>query len=426
VFNNTVRFSGQQPNFAQKININHPKEDSFVRTLSPLPINVSPVKLFPFSKKVSFGQSSMEKEINEQPSVISGLVKKYLPPNMPVANIDLNMTNEEIKNISQIHIIASGSSRNVGNIAKYIMEKYADIPTEVEYASEFAHRKPSLHKNDLVIAISQSGTTEDTYSALKMATEKGVHTLALTNVPESKIHKLGQSKMEVGAGKENSIAATKSFTAQLVNLYALAVHLGEKKGVLSFEQSNKIKEELRQVKPNLERFLSNTPQIEQAANVIKDSKNTILLGRGINSSVVQEGALKIKETTYIDANGYPSGEFLHGHMAVTDKTTPVISIIVPDKDKENYNLSIANTEHIKQRRNPNLVIIKNEKDKTIEEQKAFKNAAFINIPQSSEDISPIYTVTALQLIALKTAEALGRDIDHPRDLTKSVMFEDKS
>lgn len=436
---NVVERSMYRSDLAQnKTNSNFQNMDTFVRVSPSVPADKSSITqkldvLFgqklknsiPIGKKLRFGASFMQKEIYEQPKIIGKLVEKYLPLNKPVANIKMNMSDEEIKNISKIHIIASGSSRNVGNIAKYVMEKFADISTEVEYASEFAHRKPSLHKNDLIIAVSQSGTTEDTFSALKIAGERGAHTLALTNAPDSKIHKFAQSKMEVGADKEVSIAATKSFTAQLVNLYALAIHMGEKRGVLSSDQSNAIKKELHQVKPKLETFLKDTTQIERAANKIKNAKNTILLGRGINSSVVQEGALKIKETSYIDANGYPSGEFLHGYMAVTDKTTPVISIIVPDSEKINYNLAVANTEHIKERRNPDLVIIKSAKDKILQSGKFFKDAAFINIPESSEDVSPIYTVSALQTLALKTAEALGRDVDHPRDLTKSVTFEYK-
>lgn len=368
--------------------------------------------------------NSMLSEIKEQPKIIKELVEKYLPLDLPVQNVCLNLTKEEIGNISKIYIVASGSSRNVGSISKYIIEYVAKIPVEVDYSSEFAHKNPFLTNENLVIAISQSGETADTFCALKVAREKGAHTLALTNNPESRISHLAESHMQVGAGKEKSIAATKSVTAQLINLYALAVYFGEQKGILSKKEINNLKQELHLAEDKLEKIFENVKVIDKIAEKIKNSKSIVLLGRSLNFAVAKEGALKIKETSYIDANGYPTGEFLHGHMAVVDKDIPVISIIVPNKkNPPNYKLALSNTEEIKQKRSPHLIIIKSQADKEIEKNPVFKNTDFINIPETCEEVSPLFVVIVLQLLALKIAQGLGRDVDNPRSLTKAIVSE---
>jgi len=365
---------------------------------------------------------SMYEEIWQQPEIIKELADRYLPVNEAVQDICVEMPIEEIKNLSKVYIVASGSSRNVGNIAKYFIEAIAKIPVEVDFASEFAHRDTILSAKDLVIAISQSGKTADTFAALESAKEKGAHTLALTNNPDSKIHNLAESKMTVGAGVEKSIAATKSFTAQLLNLYALALYLGEQRETITLTRAKELKLELHVLVHKIEKLLKNDKNIEKIAGKIKDSKNLIILGRGTNYAAAQEGALKIKETSYMDANGYPTGEFLHGHMAVLDENTPVVSIIVHNKAGDiNYNLAIKNTEEIKHKLNPRLIIIKNQKDKHIET--LFKGADFINIPESDELISPMLTVITLQILAVKMADLLGRDVDHPRGLSKAVTAE---
>ena len=185
-----------------------------------------------------------------------------------------------------------------------------------------------------------------------------------------------------------------------------------------------MKTELRALGNKIEQFLENTNGIIEAAEKIKDAKSLVLLGRGANSAVAEEGALKIKETSYIDANGYPSGEFLHGYVAIVDEYIPVISIIAPfEIDNKNYNLAISNTEDVKQKRNPDLIIIKSQEDILIESRLLFKNAVFINIPQASSEITPIFAVISLQLLSFKIAELLGRDVNNPRSLTKAITSE---
>ena len=370
--------------------------------------------------KVEF---SMYSEIIEQSQILKELAKKYLPLNSSVQNIHLNITKEELDNLSKVYIVASGSSRNVGNIAKYLIENIARLHVDVDYSSEFAHRNPCLKNNDLVIAVSQSGETADTYYALREAVDKGAHTLALTNCPESKINNLAKSSMHVGAGKERGIAATKSFTAQLINLFALAVFLGEQRGTISEEEAEELKEELHSALEKMDEFLENTDNITKLAQKIKDVSNLVIVGRSLSYAVAQEGALKIKETSYIDANGYPTGEFLHGYVAVLDNDIPVISIIVPNKKHEaNYKLAIKQTLEMQQKGNSRLIIIKNSEDKAIEERFS-EDVQYINIPSSCEEVSPFFTVVCLQLLALRIAEALGKDPDNPRGLTKAIVSE---
>jgi glucosamine--fructose-6-phosphate aminotransferase (isomerizing) len=363
-------------------------------------------------------------EILEQPEIIKKLIAANLPPNAPVKGLKLNISDEEILNLSKIYIVASGSSRNVGNIAKYLFTSLVKLPILTDYASEFAHKELFLKSNDLVIAISQSGETADTYQALKIAKEKGAHTLALTNNPESKIHKLAESAMEVRAGSEKSIASTKAFTAQLINLYILAFYLGEKRGAIEHDLLSALKNELNKVPDNINKIFESIDQIEEIADKLKNARSIVMTGRGINYATAREGALKTKEITYIDSNGYPSGEFLHGHMAFVDELVPIVSTITgKNHNRINYDLAIKNTEEVKLKRNPSLVIIKNTDDNEIEEIAAFKDAYFINIPEASELVSPVFAVVCMQILALKLAEKLGRNIDQPRSLNKVVSSE---
>lgn len=365
----------------------------------------------------------MIQDILEQSTVIKELCAKYFEGENGISNLDFGLKQEEI-NFSKIYITASGSSRNVGGIARYFTEKLLDIPVFVEYASEFAHKKPALKENDLVIAISQSGETADTYSALKYASDRGCYTLALTNNNDSKIHNLSRFKMEVGAGKETSVAATKSFTAQLFNLYVLALYLAKVKGVLSDENLAKYRRELIEIPSKLEELFEKMDDLKSVAEKMKDSKSIVIIGRGLNSGSAREGALKIKETCYIDANGYPSGEFLHGYLALLDASIPLISITAKDANNlENYNLSVKNTEELMRKRCPPLILLKSFSDKEIEDRALFKDASFINIPDCSEEISAFYSVVIFQIISFKMASLLGYDVNSPRGLCKSVTQE---
>lgn len=362
----------------------------------------------------------MLNDIKEQAHIINSLIDEYLEIDKPIPNIHLSMTEQDLNSLSKIYILASGSSRNAGNISKYFIESITKLPVSVDYSSEFAHRNPCIDKDDLVIVISQSGETADTLAALNVALEKGAYTIALTNKPDSKIANLANARMEIKAGEENSIPATKSFTAQLVNLYILALYLAEQRKSCSDKQIRDLKLKFQALKSEINKFFENIDKFAESLNNIVDSiknyKDIVLLGRGLYSGLAEEGALKVKETSYINANAYPAGEFLHGYMAILDENIPVIPIIMPGS---NYDLTIRNIEEIQKKRNPKLIIIKNDKDKEIES--LFKAASFINVPE--ESILPIFSTIALQLFAMKLAEFLGRDVDKPRGLTKFISEE---
>lgn len=305
--------------------------------------------------------------------------------------------NLEPLKFNKIYIAASGSSRNAANIAKYFIEKVVKTPVIVDYAGEFAHRSVAFGKNDLFIPLSQSGETADVLSALNKAKMSGVRTFAITNNENSSIHKLADSAIQAYAGTEKSIPATKTFTCQLMALYLLGMHLGKLHGTEIEKITDKIPEKIS-------KFIEQEDQTDAIAEKIKSTKSLILLGRGQNHPLAEEGALKFKETTYINATGYPTGEFLHGHLALLDENFPVISILTRSfDDSENYPLAIKNTEEISQKRNPILIKLSHNEE--------------------NEIIAPFITAVMLQLLTYKTAMLLGRDVDNPRSLQKTVESE---
>lgn len=376
------------------------------------------MKRFNLFKKenIDYTKSSMLREIFEQANILDEIVKNY---NFKDLNQSM-LSKINIEKIKHITIVASGSSKNVGAIAQYFIERSTGIPTTTEYASEFAHKHPVISEQNLVVLISQSGETADTYQALKVAKSNKAVTLAITNNSKSKIHNLAEYQIEINAGIEESIAATKSFSAQLVHLISLGIHLRSLK--LGDDKFNKVKLELLNVKQELNQLFKQIDSIEIIAKKIKKAKSIVLIGRGAQAYVAQEGALKIKETSYIDANGYPSGEFIHGHLAFVDKKIPIISII--DKnDKLNYELSIKNTKEIISKRKAPLVILKNAKDNSLSNINEFKRASYINLPDVISDISPLYNAIALQLLAFNIAKHKNLNVDKPRSLKKAITEE---
>lgn len=364
----------------------------------------------------------MLEEIKEQPLVLKNLIESYINNNH--IHLELGDLSEKIETIRYIYIIASGSSRNAGIIASYAFEKYAHIPAKIEFASEFAHRELSLTPKDLVIAISQSGETADTYAALKKAKENGAMTFALTNNPSSKIHKFADYKMIVGAGEEKNIAATKSLTAQLMNLYLLTLYFGRVKYTIEDDLWLSLKNELKKLPSNIEKIINETKDIDKVSNIIQNATSLVILGRGFNYGSACEAALKIKETCYIDANAFPSGEFLHGYVAVLDEKIPVISII--HKGRRNiskFKLAVGNTESIKEKRNPPLIIFTNVDKEEFKTSESLKSSLMLSIPNCHEEFSTFYYIILFQLLAYKTAIGLGREITKPRGLTKAVTQE---
>lgn len=361
----------------------------------------------------------MLNDIKDEPDIFKKLAEVYLPLGIPVQNIKI-----DIKKISNIYIIASGSSRNAGNITRYFIESVAQIPVTVEHASEFAVRNPVLSSKDLVIFVSQSGETSDVLSALQVAKIKGAYTFAITNNETSTIHKTADSAMFIYAGKEISVPATKSFASQLICLYIIGIYLAAKHNTIPDSQIEFYKQKIRQIPEKIEKLITNTEEIDKIAQKLYDKKSLIILGRGQNFGLADEVALKIKETCYINSGGYPTGEFLHGHLAMLDENCPVVSIITKaGHDEQNYTLAVGNTMQLIKKRNADVVIVKDKADSYINSKLSEFHADYLNISEFDEEFSPVYSAVVLHLLTYKMALLLGNDVNNPRSLSKTVSAE---
>lgn len=358
-------------------------------------------------------------DIKDEPQIIKTLAEKYLPEALPVHNIQI-----PTEQVSKIYIVASGSSRNAGNITRYFMEQAAQIPVIVEHASEFGERNPILSSNDVVIFVSQSGETADVSQALKIAKAKGAYTFAITNNEDSTIHKTADSAMFIHAGKEISIPATKSFMAQLVCLYMIGIYIAEKNASIPYEKIESYKQKIRQMPEKIAKLISgfsNNKENDKIAQKLSSYKSLIILGRGQNFGLAEEFALKVKETCYINTSGYPTGEFLHGHLAMLDENCPFVSIITKyDENESNYNFAVNNTVQIIKKRNPSVFIVKAKTDSFINSKLSEYDTEYINIDELDEDFSPVYSASALHLLSYKMAASMGHDVNNPRSLSKTV------
>lgn len=356
----------------------------------------------------------MQKEILEQKAVFKTLIDKFF-------NSELQIDTKEfpIKNWKRIVICASGSSKHAGEIAKYFIEAIAKVPCSIEFASEFAHKDVVLSKEDLFIAISQSGNTADTFVALMKAKEAGATTFALTNNIDSKIHTNADYKVLADAGIERSIAATKSFTAQLLILYVFAFALAEKNQKTDLTD---LKKEFCSLYEKYDEIFAQEERIKGIAKKTSKAKSIAIIGRHINSALAIEGSLKIKETCYINAISSPAGEFMHGHFAFLDKKVPLVAILnKSENDEENYDLMLNNLNEVKSKRKVRVVLLKSKDDTAVLEKVDTKY--FIDIPSANKFLVPFFNLVALQLLAFETARLIHDNIDEPRDLKKCVATE---
>ncbi len=359
----------------------------------------------------------MLKEIYEQSDVIRNVLNgKLYDIDAPINLSEVKLDNEILKKLNKIEIIACGTSLHAALVGKYIIEDLAGISVEVEASSEYIYRKTTTDSSTLVIGVSQSGETADTITAIKQAKEKKAHVLIITNRPDSNMARLADSLIPVNAGIEVSVAATKSYTAQLISFYLLAIQLAEIKGNCDTSYLKNIKHELIQIPTKIEEILSNTSEIQECARKFSSYKNFIYIARGINLATALEGALKLKEISYINATGYAAGELKHGPIAMLDETMPVLSILIPGGIT--YEKILSNSEEAKAR-NAKLIALTSSDDKNIET--IFD--VVIKIPKVSEILSPTITCVPLQLLAYYIAEFLGKDVDQPRNLAKSVTVE---
>lgn len=358
----------------------------------------------------------MIKEIHEQPDVIrKNLSGKLHSVEEPIELNAVKLNKETLKKLNRIQIIACGTSLHAAMVGKHLIEEYTGIPVDVEASSEYIYRKTITDENSLVIGVSQSGETADTITAIRQAKAKGSHILIVTNRIDSTMARDADSLISVDAGIEVSVAATKSYTAQLMSFYLLTLYLAEIKGSISAEASKYFKEELVQLPQKVEMILSQKDEIQECAKQFSGSKDFIYVARGVNFPVALEGALKLKEISYINATGYPAGELKHGPIAMLDDTMPVLSILMPGSV---YEKVLSNSQEAKAR-NARMLCVTSSKDKELKE--LFESILYV--PEVDELFSPVLTTIPLQLLAYYIAEFLGKDVDQPRNLAKSVTVE---
>tara|TARA_B100001027_G_scaffold154906_1_gene108935 strand:- start:5358 stop:7205 length:1848 start_codon:yes stop_codon:yes gene_type:complete len=358
----------------------------------------------------------MLKEIFEQPKAIRDTLRGRIIAEKGV--IKLSGVDDHIDkflSVKKITILACGTSWHSALVAEYMFEKIAKIAVEVEYASEFRYREPVICKDDIIIAISQSGETADTLAAIKLAKEKGAFIYGICNVVGSSIARETDTGSYTHAGPEIGVASTKAFTTQMTVLYLMAIKLSKSKGIISEQIYRKYILEISRIDKKIHKVLASNDIIKKVAKKIKGSKNCLYLGRGYNFPIALEGALKLKEISYIHAEGYPAAEMKHGPIALIDKNMPTIVIAT---NKINYDKIVSNIQEIKSRKGQIIAII-SKGDKEVKRIADYT----IEVPDSIESITPFITVIPLQLLSYHIAVMLGKNVDQPRNLAKSVTVE---
>ena len=359
----------------------------------------------------------MLKEIYEQPNVIKDTYRGRLLANegiIQMAGVEDNL--EKFLNADRIIIVACGTSWHAGLVAEYVIEEFARISVEVEYASEFRYRNPIINKNDVVIAISQSGETADTLAAIKLAKENGAFVFGVCNVVGSSISRETNAGAYTHAGPEIGVASTKAFTTQITILTMMALRLGKAKGSISTSDFHRYLQELEVIPEKVAETLLATNDIaKEIAEKFKNATNCLYLGRGYNFPVALEGALKLKEISYIHAEGYPAAEMKHGPIALIDEHMPII-VIAPKQG--HYDKIVSNIQEIKSRSGKIIAVV----TKGDTQVKGLADH-IIEIPETSDALSPLITTIPLQLLSYHIAVLRGCNVDQPRNLAKSVTVE---
>lgn len=358
----------------------------------------------------------MLKEIHEQPEAIKDTYRGRLRINdgiIKMAGIEDNL--ERILNANRIIIVACGTSWHAGLVAEYIFEDLVRIPVEVEYASEFRYRNPVITSKDVVIAISQSGETADTLAAIKLAKQNGAFVFGVCNVVGSTIARESHAGAYTHAGPEIGVASTKAFTTQITVLTLIALKLAQSKGAISKTEFHNYLAEMEAIPAKVEESLKIDRHIQEIASVFKDVPNFLYLGRGYNFPVALEGALKLKEISYIHAEGYPAAEMKHGPIALIDEQMPVVVIATK---KGHYEKVVSNIQEIKSRKGKIIGIV-TEGDTEVKSMADY----VIEVPETIEGLTPLLTTIPLQLLSYHIAVMRGCNVDQPRNLAKSVTVE---
>lgn len=357
----------------------------------------------------------MLKEIFEQPVTIANGFRGRINEGMGTARLGgLHLEAFELRKVKQIHLLACGTSFHAALIGKYIIEDMARIPVHAEYASEYRYRNPIIPEDTLVFVISQSGETADTLAAMREAKAKGARVLGITNVVGSTVARESDGGAYIHAGSEIGVASTKAFTSQVTILSLLAIYLGRMDHLSNVQGTEYIKA-LEEIPEKVEEILKLNDQIREIAKSIKDCTNALYLGRGLNYPVALEGALKLKEISYIHAEGYPAAEMKHGPIALIDENMPVVAIATRDPL---YDKIYSNLQEVRARK-ARLITVATQGDTEL--QKICENVIYI--PDTLTNLQALLTVIPLQLLAYHVADLLGFDVDQPRNLAKSVTVE---
>jgi glucosamine--fructose-6-phosphate aminotransferase (isomerizing) len=358
----------------------------------------------------------MLKEIFEQPKSIADSIRGRLLSKEGVIKMSgIDAYSDKIVNANRIIIVACGTSWHAGLIGEYLLEDLARINVEVEYASEFRYRNPILSEKDVVLAISQSGETADTLAAMRLAKERGATVLAICNVVGSSIARLSHSGAYTHAGPEIGVASTKAFTAQVTVLTLISLLLAKKKATISKNYYRQLLIELESIPKKVESMISMNEYIEDLSKKFVNASNFLYLGRGYNFPVALEGALKLKEISYIHAEGYPAAEMKHGPIALIDEDMPIVVIATK---KGHYEKVVSNIQEVKAR-NGVVIAIVSQGDVTVKEIADYA----IEVPEVAEPLVPILANIPLQLLSYHIAVMRGCNVDQPRNLAKSVTVE---
>jgi glutamine---fructose-6-phosphate transaminase (isomerizing) len=365
----------------------------------------------------------MLKEIYEQPRAVRDTVRGRVSLDTGKVYLDeMNISEEDFANVTSIKIAACGTSWHAALAGKYMIEELARVPVEVDYASEFRYRNPVLRETDLLIVISQSGETADTIAAMREAKASGCKVLAICNVQGSMITREAEGTILTHAGPEIGVASTKAFTSQMIAIYLFALYLGQLRGTLSEAEAKQHAQELAELPLKIEHLLSDADSIEELSKEYFRSQDFLYLGRGINFPVALEGALKLKEISYIHAEGYPAGEMKHGPNALIDEKLPVVIVNTRQEGNENsllrYEKTHSNIVEVKSRDGIILSIL-TEGD----EMSSLVSDHVIEVPETNDLLAPILSIIPLQLLSYHIAVRRGCDVDQPRNLAKSVTVE---
>lgn len=358
----------------------------------------------------------MLKEIYEQPRSIKDCMRGRIYPQEGKVQLGgIKEFADKLKNIDRIIIVACGTSWHAGLVGEYLIEEYARIPVEVEYASEFRYRNPIITEKDVVIAISQSGETADTMAAIEMAKERGATIFGICNVAGASIPRLTHAGVYTHAGPEIGVASTKAFTAQVTVLTLMAFYMAQQKGSITTSKLIELLTELDHIPEKIQVALESNELIKEVAEKIKDSRNCLFLGRGSGFPVALEGALKLKEISYIHAEGYPAAEMKHGPIALIDEEMPVVFIATQNSS---YEKVISNIQEVKARKGKVIAIV-TEGDTEVKKMADY----CIEIPDANEAFLPLLATIPLQLLSYHIAVMRGCNVDQPRNLAKSVTVE---